>query len=370
MNTYTRLLIGTKVMYYADRLRDWQEGKRVSPVTVDMALTRTCNYRCQYCYGQLQENTSAYSRIPWTALINFVDDCAKLDVRGVSLVSDGESTCHPKYADFISYARSRGLAVALASHGANFTEPALRQIIPCLTYLRFNISAGEANRYAEIHGVYPYKFYEVCGRIRDALRVRNELDSKCTIGMQMVLRPCDGDQILPLARLAVNLGVDYLVIKHCSDDEDGSLGVDYDSYESLGLSFCEAEKLSNAHTQIVVKWSKLAEGANRSYSRCYGPPFILQLSGSGLVAPCGMLFNDKYKKYHIGNICESRFSDIVASDRYWEVMHELASDSFDARSMCGCLCLQHETNKYLNALVSGRDVPEPEDTAPEHSEFI
>jgi len=30
-------------------------------------------------------------------------------------------------------------------------------------------------------------------------------------------------------------------------------------------------------------------GRNRKYSRCYGPPVMLQLSGSGLVAPCGML---------------------------------------------------------------------------------
>ena len=42
---------------------------------------------------------------------------------------------------------------------------------------------------------------------------------------------------------------------------------------------------------------------------------MIQMSGSGLVAPCGMLFNERYKKFHIGNICEQRFRDIWASDR-------------------------------------------------------
>ena len=33
------------------------------------------------------------------------------------------------------------------------------------------------------------------------------------------------DEIIPFAKLATDLGVDYGVIKHCSDDEFGILGV-------------------------------------------------------------------------------------------------------------------------------------------------
>ena len=42
-----------------------------------------------------------------------------------------------------------------------------------------------------------------------------------------------------------------------------------------------------------------------------------------MVAPCGSLFNEKYKKFHIGNICDKRFKDIWASDKYWEVMNDM-----------------------------------------------
>jgi MoaA/NifB/PqqE/SkfB family radical SAM enzyme len=73
----------------------------------------------------------------------------------------------------------------------------------------------------------------------------------------------------------------------------------------------------------------------------------MQFSGSGLVAPCGMLFNDKYKKYHIGNIVDTSFKEIWKSDRYWEILQLLASDRFDARTMCGSLCLQHKVNEFL-----------------------
>ena len=121
--------------------------------------------------------------------------------------------------------------------------------------------------------------------------------------------PEDADQVIPLAKLGKELRPDYLVIKHCSDNEDGDLGVDYSGYKNIYDILKEAETYSDDEYKVVVKWSKIESG-ERSYQRCFGAPFMLQISGSGLVAPCGMLFNERYKRYHIGNICDNRFKDI------------------------------------------------------------
>ena len=96
----------------------------------------------------------------------------------------------------------------------------------------------------------------------------------------------------------------------------------------------QAEELSDDECKVVVKWSKIEANGTRSYQRCYGAPFLPQISGLGLVAPCGMLFNERYKKFHIGNIVEQRFKDIWASDRYWEVMNLSSFARFDAQKMC------------------------------------
>src|SRR5262249_11491362 len=156
---------------------------------------------------------------------------------------------------------------------------------------------------------------------RDMVEIKRRNNLPVTIGLQMVLMPQDGDQILPFAQLGKELRPDYAVIKHCSDDEDNKLGVDYSGYEKLYDLLSEAEALSDDEYKVVVKWSKIEACGKRKYQRCYGPPFIIQISGSGLVAPCGMLFNERYKKFHIGNIVEQSFKDIVNSDRYWEVMN-------------------------------------------------
>jgi hypothetical protein len=189
--------------------------------------------------------------------------------------------------------------------------------------------------------------------------------------MQMVLMPQDAVQILPLAQLGKELRPDYLIIKHCSDSEDGSLGVDYRGYTALYDLLHEAEALSDETYKVIVKWSKIEAAGTRSYQRCYGAPFMLQISGSGLVAPCGMLFNERYKKFHIGNIVTQRFKDIWASDEYWDVMNYLASPEFNAQKMCGTLCLQHKVNEYLDEYKKGRlELVEPSGPVPRHVAFV
>ena len=244
--------------------------------------------------------------------------------------------------------------------------------MPQLNYLRINSSAGEKARYAEIMGVKEKWFDRVCQNIRDMVAIKKRDNLDVTIGLQMVLMPEYADQIIPLALLGKKLRPDYLVIKHCSDDEDGSLGVNYAGYKNLYDVLHEAESLSDESYKVIVKWSKIEAEGERSYQRCYGAPFMLQLSGSGLVAPCGMLFNERYKKFHIGNICEQRFRDIWASDRYWEVMNYLASPRFNAQKMCGSLCLQHKVNEALDEYQKDRLVlPDVTGlTPPQHINFI
>jgi MoaA/NifB/PqqE/SkfB family radical SAM enzyme len=275
--------------------------------------------------------------------------------------------------DAISHGKGNGLDVALGTNGRLLKRDKLEQILPALTYLRFNFSAGEPKRYAEIMGCKEEDFYEVVETIRKAIEVKNRNNLEVTIGLQMVLMPSFKDQIIPLAQLGKQLGVDYTVIKHCSDDEEGSLGVHYEEYfdPSLIEEIKKAEETSTDKYSVKAKWSKILSGGKRTYSQCYGPPFILQLSGSGLVAPCGMLFNDKYKEYHIGNIIETPFKKIWKSDRYWQVMDRLASDRFDARTDCGTLCLQHLVNGYLSNLKTGKvTLSEPRGEKPLHVNFI
>ena len=362
---------GHKLDWHQERVKAWLRGERIAPITIDCALTRRCNYNCVYCYGKFQGNEEK----PMTkeVIFRFLDDAAEIGVKAISFISDGESTCSPWIYDAIVHGKEKGLDMAIGTNGRLLRKERLAEILPCLTYLRFNISAGEAKRYAEIMGCREEDFHKVREIIGECIRIKKEKNLKVTIGLQMVLMTSFADQIMPLALLGKELGVDYLVIKHCSDTEEGELGVDYKKYfnEELIGKIKEAEALSDNKYLVKAKWSKILSSGKRCYSRCYGPPFVLQLSGSGLVAPCGFLFNDKYKKFHIGNIVDTSFKEIWKSEKYWNVMNELASEKFDAKKDCGTLCLQHKVNEYLYALKEqNAELKKPESEKPEHINFV
>jgi len=363
------ILDGHKLAWHKDRVDAWLNGERIAPITIDCALTRRCTYRCVYCYGMLQANDE--KRMTRDVIFRFLDDAAEIGVKAISFVSDGESTCSPHLYDAILRGKANGLDMALGTNGYLLREDRLEEVLPALTYLRFNMSAAEVRRYGHIHGCKTECFYKVCNIVKECVRIKKENHLEVTIGLQMVLLPEFEDQILPLTILGKELGVDYFVIKHCSDDEEGRLGVDYSKYFDMVDVLKKAESYSDEKYLVRAKWSKILSGGKRKYSQCYGPPFILQLSGSGLVAPCGMLFNDRYKKFHIGNIVDTSFKQIWQTDRYWEAMNYLASPQFNARKMCGSLCLQHKVNECLDQIKKGRiELGASFEATPMHINFV
>jgi MoaA/NifB/PqqE/SkfB family radical SAM enzyme len=363
------ILDGTKIAWHQDRLKAWENGERICPITVDIALTRACNYGCHFCYAMLQENERKV--LTKEIVFDFLEDAAEAGVGGISVVGDGESSISPFFVDTIIRGSELGMSMATATNGLVLTKRKAEQILPHLTYLRINFSGGEANRYGEIMGVKPEWFDRVCQNIRDMVEIKKKNNLSVTIGMQMVVMPEYEDQIIPLAKLGKELRPDYLVLKHCSDNEDGDLGVDYSGYDELESTFKEAETYSDDEYKVVVKWSKVKADGKRSYQRCFSPAFFIQMSGTGLLATCGQFFNERYKKFHFGNICDQRFKDIIASDHYWDVMNYLASPDFNAQTMCGTLCLQHKVNEALDAHVKGQaPLAQPEGLPPQHINFL
>jgi len=349
------ILDSHKLSFHMDRIKAWENGDKIAPVTVDMALTRACGSMCKFCYATMQESQKRFGIKEHHAL-NLLDDFAEIGVKGVSLVSDGESTLSKSYATFIEHASSIGIDTGNATNGWEFGPEKSERVLPHLSWLRFTVAAGTPERYADIMYKGPEHtevFDKAIRNIKYAVEFKKKHNLSVTLGIQMVLMPEFKDEIIPFAQLGVDLGVDYAVIKHCSDDENNTLGIDYSQYESMYNLIETAENLSNDVTQVIAKWDKLKDKGESSYKRFYGPPFLLQISGSGLVAPSGMFFQATHSKLHIGNFTTDRFRDIYNSDKYWDAMDYLASPNFDAQTMMGTLPIQHYISTALDNHLKG-----------------
>jgi MoaA/NifB/PqqE/SkfB family radical SAM enzyme len=367
------ILDSHKLGYHYDTVEAWEAGERIAPISVDMALSRACGAMCSFCYAMVQEPQER-SSIKVDDARNLIDDFATLGVKSVSLISDGESTLSKAYVPFIEHAANVGIDVGNATNGWEWEPEKIEAVLPNLTWVRFTVAAGTPEAYSRIMYKGPEHtnvFDRAMSHIRYAVALKKRLGLGVTLGIQMVLMPEFRDEIIPFAKLAIELGVDYGVIKHCSDDEEGTLGIDYEQYSSLYELLEQAERLSTDDTKIVVKWEKIRDKGKASYRRFYGPQFLLQISGSGLVAPSGMFFNAKFSKFHIGNFTEERFIDLFQSERYWGAMDYLASPYFDAQTMMGTLPIAHYVSEALNDhVLDSRRITRADGPEPLHVNFI
>lgn len=349
-------LDGHKLLLHLDRLRAWQAGERIAPVHIDMGLTKDCNLRCRYCYGKVQRLDR--SCIPRAALLRFVDDAAAVGVRSLGFIGDGEPLLNPAVYEAVAAAHRRGVAVAMATNGILLDRTELPGLLGRLSYLRFNLSAATPEAYARVHNGQPEWLATVRDNVRTCVALKREHNLPVTIGLQMVLVPECVDQVLPLARLGEDLGVDYLVIKHCSDSEDRQLGIPLEEYPRWEPLLREAETCSRPGYSVIVKWRKIMQCGNKAYDHCLAIPFLLQISGNGDVKPCGFLFPKP--GYLMGNIIRTSFRDIIAGDEYWRIVRELAT-RFDVHTACGTGCRHDYLNTFLWDLTC---------RPPAHREFI
>ncbi len=355
---------GHKMAYHLDRIQAWKEGKRFAPIHIDMGLTKFCNVACLYCYAVVQNMTKG-TMISREALLRYIEDCGRLGVRSIGFIGDGEPTLNPAVYDAAVLARKVGIDTSMATNGLRLDMERAHDVLRDMTWVRFNLSAGDREGFARVHQSNGDNFDLLVEKIKTLVQLKKKHGYKCTLGLQMVLIPECYDQVIKEAKLGADLGVDYFVVKQCSDSEYKEIGIDYKNYLTINDVLKEAETYSNENYVVQVKWDKinaagetaLYKDGYRKYDVCYGTPFLLQISGNGKIYPCGPFFNKE--RFYCGDIHETSFYDIVMGDRYWAV-HKDVSDSVDVHKDCAIGCRQDYINKFL------WDLKNP----PEHINFI
>jgi radical SAM protein with 4Fe4S-binding SPASM domain len=355
---------GHKMMHHLDRVQAWQNGEQFAPIHIDMGLTKFCNTACIYCYAVVQNMTQG-TMIEREALLRYIDDCGRLGVRSIGFIGDGEPTLNPALYDAVVRAKELGIDTSMATNGLLLDMDRAHDLLQNMSWIRFNLSAGDRDGFRRVHQSKEKNFDELVVKIRELVRIKKENNYPCTIGLQMVLIPECFDQVLLEAKLGAELGVDYFVIKHCSDSEYKEIGIQYEDYLTIQDELHEAESYSTDDYVVQAKWNKinaasessLYKNGYRKYDVCYGTPFLLQISGNGKVYPCGPFFNKE--RFYIGDLHEQSFYDMLKGERYWQV-HKDVSESVDVHKDCAVGCRQDYINKFL------WDLKNP----PEHINFI
>ncbi|MBF0561762.1 MAG: radical SAM protein [Alphaproteobacteria bacterium] len=346
---------GHKLYWHLERVAAWQRGEDIVPLYFDMGITQTCNIACEYCYYAVPENRTKEA-IPTGRLITFLQEAAEVGVKAIGFLGDGEPMVHPGVYDAVIAGRAAGLDMAISTNGVVMKEDRLADFLAALKWIRFNISAVTPDSYARVMGAKPHILDKVVANIRRTVDIVKREGLETTVGLQMVLVSDCVDQIVPFAKFGREIGVDYAVIKQCS--EHGSLphGLIIDDAEEHEDKFTEAEAYATDKYSVIIKRRKMMQKA-RTYDKCFGTWFLPQITGAGDIYVCGNFFGNE--KFYLGSIVTDSFKRIVSSREYAEVMRRVASQ-VDVHKECGLGCRQNEINEFLWAIHQ----------TPEHVNFI
>lgn len=343
------LMDGHKLYWHLDRVSDWIEGKRIIPVHIDVGLSKGCNIRCEYCFGVMQGNffkkgTDVF--FPREALLRYVKEAGQAGVRSMAFIGEGEPLLNPHVYEAITEASAAGIDTALGTNGILFdTGKTGEGALEHLRWIRFNLSAANDEAYRRIHR--SKDFLRVLEKIKFCVSAKTKNNLGITIGLQMVLTPSTIHQSVPLAKLGRSLGVDYLVIKQCSDSVESHLGIykKLDEYDGYRSQLEEAEGVSTGSYHVIVKWGKVTNRGKRRYDVCLGVPFLLYSSGDGKLYPCGMFFDVHEEEYRMGDLTKQSFAQILESSRYWDVVKKV--QEIDVHKECYSNCRTHCINEFL-----------------------
>lgn len=353
---------GHKLYWHLDRVNEWQRGARIAPLHIDMGISKGCNMACTYCYGVIQgrtgygTNVKGVYHMPAEAIFRTFRNAKDIGVRSIALIGEGENTLNPALYDAVEYGRRIELDLSLATNGLRIDRDRTQMLLGGLTWLRINISAGTPEGFRAIHQV--DGFERVIRNVEILTEAKARGGHACAIGLQMVMTKANFKEVIPLAKLGRDLGVDYLVIKPCSDTSDKSLDSPTDEYEENRLLFEEAKTYSTETYSVIPKLSKLMNRGWKDYPVCFGTQFLIAISADGGVFPCGHWFDVSRDEFLMGNVVDTPLSEIVASERYWNIQNRI--QTINVNHDCESNCRQHYINQFLDKLA----------TTPQHVNFI
>ena len=343
------LMDGHKLLWHLDRVNDWNKGNKIAPIHIDVGLSKGCNIKCEYCYGATQGNLFQRQKevtFPREPLLRYFESAGKAGVKSMAIIGEAEPTLNPYLYEAIAVGKKAGVDISLATNGILFDDGKDGEMaLENLTWIRFNISASDEKSYQEIHR--SKEFNKFIKKVKFCVETKKRKNLDVTIGFQMVLTPNNVKYAVSLAKLGKELGVDYLVIKQCSDTVDSDIGVfdKLDVYHNFTDTLKEAEAQSEGDYKVIVKWYKIGNEGKRNYDSCLGVPFLLYSSGDGKLYPCGMFFDYKSDEYLMGDLLTQSFDEILNSDRYWEVVEKVKQ--IDVHKQCYANCRTNAINEFL-----------------------
>jgi MoaA/NifB/PqqE/SkfB family radical SAM enzyme len=349
---------GQKLSYHVGRVSGWMEGNETYPIYVEISPSRACNHRCAFCGLDFMQH--AAKKLETAMLKERLAEMGRLGVKSVMYCGEGEPFMHRDIAEIVTHTKKvAGIDVGITTNGVLLTPALAEEILGSVEWIKVSINGGSSGTYAKIHNTKEADFDKVIANMKEARRIKDAAGHKCALGMQMLLLPENKLEAETLAKIARDIGMDYLVIKpysqHPQSDTEIYRDINYDDYMYLSE---ELAKYNNDSFSVVFRINSIKKHdlGVKGYSKCLALPFMSYIDADGAVWGCLDFQADQ--RFYYGNIYDNSFQQI------WEGEPRKKSMKWVETEMklggCRVNCRLDEVNRYLWSLK----------TPPQHVNFI
>lgn len=249
-------------------------------------------------------------RLAFDKVLEVLDDCAELGVKGIELTGGGEPTIHPQFAQVVERINALGFKWGIVTNGVRMQD------LSTASWARVSLDAGTPETYSKLRRVEPEMFEKALATIK-----------RWRPGVSFVVTDLNWREIYDAAVLVKSLGASNVRIRAYYSDAGVAV---YDGFAGEALELARrAEGLADSgfevHNQVerdltVIK--KSHEGA-----RCYYQNFTTWIAPDLNVYRCCL--TSYTEKGRIGSIRNRRFADLwrESAVRFGE---------FDARACIDC----------------------------------
>ena len=205
-----------KLFHHLEELLKWRKGEYFPPIHVELGPTYRCNQKCIWCYtAYLRERK--HLELDKRTFLKIMNDLGAAGVKSCCFQGCGEPFMNPHATAAIRTGSMAGVDIAVVTNGVLFTEEKARECLPYLHWLRFSALEVDAEMYAHVHGCPEGQYLQLLKNIQAAARLKDAIGHpEFILSAMMVVQDHNWQTVPQVARIARELGLDYIMIRSAS----------------------------------------------------------------------------------------------------------------------------------------------------------
>ncbi len=337
-----------KLIYHPDRVSAFLKGENIYPIYVEVSPNRSCNHRCNYCGLDFMKYEN--KQLNYNIFIKILDEIKKLGIKSIMYAGEGEPLINKWTSHMIIHTKNIGIDVALTTNSVFLKNSLIDIVLANSKWIKISLDAAKPETYSKIRNTKTDDFNVVIENISNAVKHKHRYSYDCTIGIQMVLLPENWGEVISLANMSKNIGVDYFVVKPYSQHIMSKKNKYYKIYTDDDNEYFnhiknKFDSMSDDNFNAILRINSINEyiSEEKEYKECLALSFWSYISTDGSVWGCSCYLGDE--RFYYGNINYQTFEEIWKSQKR-EKSLQWVKENLNV-SLCRINCRMDEINTYL-----------------------